>query len=88
MEATDKKADVFKKGQVTFSTTGPKGQTAHFNDEWARGLKDGPIEKGGEEFTAEEKFVAEYEDHLFQELSKEDRTALLKKAFAACLAAQ
>lgn len=75
----------FKKGGISFSS--PE-QTAHFNDDWAKKLKDGPIEPGGESFTAEQKFVAEFSEHLFQDIEPADRETLLKQAFAACLAAQ
>jgi hypothetical protein len=65
----------FKKGDVTI-------EGANFNDAWARKLKD----KDG--VSAEEQFVSEYKDALYQDFSPADRADLLKKAYQACLAAE
>jgi hypothetical protein len=75
----------FKKGDVTIDGV-------NFNDSWARALK--PIDILNEDGSVKEtwdpqtRFINEFKDHHYQDLAEADRIEALKKAFAACQAAE
>lgn len=82
-------APIYKKGEITFDVD---GQKVSFNDAWARKLKPGkyaPDGKEGPDLEPKQLFVKEFEglDQLAA-LDPAERTALLEKAYDACMAAQ